>query len=221
MTMRAATSIANTVHVRALPAKQLPLSWSFRGDSGVDEAREPEGSQELAIFTVGHSNQDVGSLLELLQLHRLATIVDVRSTPYSRFAPQFNRDMLAAALELAGLRYVWAGETLGGRPRDPACYRDGIVQRGHVDYQAMARQGSYQRGVNCLLQQAEVGRTAVMCSEEDPRRCHRHHLIATSLQEQGVVVWHIRGDGSLEPSTAVVAAPEPRDIQLSLFAEAR
>lgn len=149
-------------------------------------------------MTIGHSSQEPAAFVSLLRLHGVTTLVDVRSAPYSRYVPQFNQGALRSLVETAGLRYVWAGDVLGGRPDDPACYRDGVVRIGNVDYDAMARQAWYQEGVRLLLDEAARGLTAVLCSEEDPRRCHRHRLIEPSLRERGVNVLHIRADGALE-----------------------
>ena len=143
----------------------------------------------------------------------METLIDVRSAPFSRFRPHFSRSALRAYLDDAGIRYIWAGSTLGGRPSDPACYRDGIVRKGNVDYGVMARQASYRDGVRQLLVNAADGPIVVMCSEEDPRRCHRHRLLEPSLRELGAAVLHIRRDGYLEtidpaqttPATAPIA----------------
>ena len=72
------------------------------------------------------------------------------------------------------------------------------MRKGNVNYRAMARLTSFQDGVRLLLANAADGPVVVMCSEEDPRRCHRHHLLEPSLRELGVAVLHIRRDGWLE-----------------------
>ena len=174
----------------------------------------PRDSSEpvLTVFTIGHSTHESDAFLALLRHYRLETVVDVRSAPYSRYAPHFSRGAFCALLGEAGIRYIWVGEALGGRPDDPACYRDGIVRKGHVDYGAMARQASYQRGVQHLLESAANGPIVVMCSEEDPRRCHRHHLIEHSLRDHGVSVLHIRRDGLLETIDPEETAPSASPI---------
>lgn len=189
----------DTVHPRedCARARQLSLPWPFASDS-VADYQESAAALPPTIFTVGHSNHAAESFLALLRQHRLEILVDVRSAPYSRYAPQFSRGSLSASLGDAGIRYIWAGSALGGRPGDPTCYRDGIVRKGNIDYRAMARQTFYQEGVRQLLANAADGSVVVMCSEEDPRRCHRHHLLEPSLRELGVAVQHIRRDGCLE-----------------------
>ena len=178
------------------------------------------------IFTIGHSNVPAEAIVELLRGHGIRVLVDVRSIPYAQYASQFNRELFAHTLEEAGISYVFAGEHLGGRPKDPTCYTTSENPTGKdkharpVDYAEVARRPWYQKGIARLVQIARERRTAVMCSEEDPSRCHRHNLIAQSLLEQGLAVWHIRGDGSLEAARSIAEeelekSRQPR--QLGLF----
>lgn len=167
--------------------------------------------RDLVVYTIGHSNLDEEAFLALLKRHEIETLVDVRTSPYSRFAPHFNQRELRAALRNRGIGYAFGGEKLGGRPGDPALYKNGVVPDGHadylnlVDYPAVARQSWFQEGVERLLELAAEAPTAMMCSEEDPNRCHRHHLIAQALLKRGVGVRHIRKDGRIEE--AIPLAP--------------
>ena len=174
--------------------------------------------QPLTIYTVGHSNLSEDGPVALLQDHEVAMIVDVRSAPYSRFAPHFNHHALRTLLGRHEIDYHYAGNKLGGRPDDPACYKDGQVPEGHadylnlVDYPAGAGQPWYQEGIARMLEEADGKRVATMCSEEDPHRCHRHHLIAQTLLELGTDVRHIRRTGKVE--IARLREPEPQQIAL-------
>ncbi len=178
------------------------------------------------IYTIGHSNVTSDRLIELLKQYHIQTLVDVRSAPYSQWATQFNRETLAQSLSECGIRYAYAGEYLGGRPKDPTCYKTGVVPEGKanylelVDYPEVAKRPWYQKGIARLMQLAGEGPAAVMCSEEDPSHCHRHHLIAQTLLAMGVTVWHIRGTGELERARTLAeeAADRPPQ-QLSLFDE--
>lgn len=160
------------------------------------------------VYTIGHSNQPIERLIGLLQQHEIAVLADVRSAPYSRFSPQFNREALKASIEAAGVRYVYAGGHLGGRPNEPDCYDE----LGQIDYQRVALHDFYQVGIARLLEYATESRTAIMCSEEDPNRCHRHKLIAQTLLERGSAVLHIRGDGRIEPARGL-------PVQAKLFGD--
>lgn len=185
-----------------------------------------EGTHDpTQVLTIGHSTLPMRAFVELLLLHKVQRVVDVRSAPYSGFAPQFNREALIVALQDQGIRYGYAGEYLGGRPRDPTCYFAGQVPEGKanyielVNYQEVARRDWFLRGLVRLIQRAQQHVTAIVCSEEDPFRCHRHRLIARELLKRGVEVLHIRGDGSLEPAprTEERIFHEPGSAQLALF----
>ncbi|MCA1668655.1 MAG: DUF488 domain-containing protein [Thermomicrobia bacterium] len=156
------------------------------------------------IYTIGHSNAPAERVVALLRAQQIDVLVDVRSIPASRHAPEFNRRAFTQTLTEAGIRYLYMGEPLGGRPRDPACYKEGILPRGHadylnlVDYAKVIARPWYQRAVRDLMHIGREWRTAIMCSEEDPRRCHRLHLIAQTLTASGITVYHIRHRGPLE-----------------------
>lgn len=156
------------------------------------------------IYTIGHSNAPAERVVALLREQRIDVLVDVRSIPASGHAPQFSRRTFTRTLAEAGVRYVYMGEWLGGRPQDPACYKHGILPHGKanhlnlVDYAKVAARPWYQRAVRDLMHMAREQRTAIMCSEEDPRRCHRLHLIAQTLTASGVAVYHIRHRGPIE-----------------------
>jgi uncharacterized protein (DUF488 family) len=159
------------------------------------------------VFTIGHSNHTEARFVALLGQHGIELLVDVRSAPYSRFNPHFNRDNLRLLLRETGVQYAFAGEKLGGRPTDPTCYRhDEVPDPGtnylkEVDYVEVEKRAWYQEGITRLLELAARQRVVVMCSEEDPEACHRHHLIARTLLNRGVNVLHIRQDGKAEMAT--------------------
>ena len=209
---------AGTVSLSGEPVKQLPLPPPF--SLLPDENGHCSPGTPMRVFTIGHGNQDGAAFVSLLRQHGIATLVDVRSAPYSRYVPHFSQGALRGLLADARVRYLWAGDLLGGRPDDPACYRDGVIRAGNVDYEAMARQPRYQEGIGQLVDVAQGGSAAVMCSEEDPRRCHRRRLIEPSLRERGVTVVHIRGDGTLEaiaPETEEDAAVPSPQLALAGF----
>ncbi len=154
-----------------------------------------EGSEAMKeIFTVGHSNRAVEEFLELLATQEIQVVVDVRSSPYSKFAGQFNREPLRAALKKAGLYYIFMGDAIGGVPSERSLYDE----EGYVDYGRVAATDAFGEAMGRLLKGVESYRTVLMCGEEDPQGCHRHLLDARVLREKGVRVLHIRGDGSLE-----------------------
>lgn len=149
----------------------------------------------MKIYTIGHSNLAFEEFARLLQANGIRLVADVRSVPYSQYSPQFNREGLEERLEPLGIDYRYLGDSLGGRPDDPACYNG-----DKPDYGKIARRESYKSGIRELIQMASERPTTIMCSEEDPNHCHRHQLITqTLLNEHGnIEVIHIRRDGSLE-----------------------
>ena len=145
------------------------------------------------VLTVGHSNHPLNLFLDLLARNRIDTLADVRSAPYSRFNPHFNRKALAAALEARGIRYAYYGRELGGRPEDPACYVN-----GRVSYERVARTDRFRDGLGRLIDGTTDRRIAIMCAEKEPLDCHRTLLVGHALAGRGVEVRHILADGGLE-----------------------
>ena len=145
------------------------------------------------VYTIGHSNGPIERLIGLLKQHLISAVADVRSQPYSRFNPQFNREPLAASLKEAGVEYVFLGQELGARSDDPSCYRDGRVQ-----YSLIAQSAIFERGIARLLAGMDRFRVAILCAEKEPLICHRGVLIGRHLHEKGHRVCHILEDGLLE-----------------------
>lgn len=160
--------------------------------------------ERKTIFSIGHSNHVTAAFIRLLRQHEIETLVDVRSQPYSRWNPQFNRENLATNLQEAGIEYVFMGDSLGGRPQQPALYEPGS-ERPNYDLQAQTP--VYREGVDRLRALAGERRTVMMCSEGDPDTCHRKLLITETLLQEGDDVQHILPDGTL-------CAGEPEARQL-------
>jgi uncharacterized protein (DUF488 family) len=148
--------------------------------------------EALAIYTVGHSNQTMEDFLELLGRNQIQSLVDVRSTPYSQWVSHFNREPLKESLWKAEIGYEYEGGTLGGHPSDSSLY-----DREHrVVYERMVN-GTFRRIIAKLVELAGTRRTVIMCTEEDPEKCHRHPLLARYLLERKVDVLHIRRNGEI------------------------
>ena len=146
------------------------------------------------VFTIGHSTHALNAFVALLHLHDVTAVADVRSAPYSRFNPQFNREPFAEALSAEGIRYVYLGNVLGGRSEDPTCYEDGRIR-----YDRVAATESFIGGLVRVIHGAARYRIALMCAEKEPLDCHRTLLVSSALDEQGVDIAHIHADGRLEP----------------------
>ena len=150
--------------------------------------------EKRVVLTVGHSNHALEAFVALLLQHGVTALADVRSAPYSRFNPQFNRKALDASLETLGIEYAFMGRALGGRPDDPSCYEDGRVR-----YDRLAETPLFLEGLERIVDGAQRQRIALMCAEKEPLDCHRSILVGRSLVERGVAVAHILADGALEP----------------------
>ena len=152
------------------------------------------------VFTIGHSNHAAEVFLGLLLRHEIEEVVDVRSSPHSRYNPQFNRKTLQAALAEAGVGYVFMGVELGGRPTDPSCYDS----EGRVQYDRLAETDAFKEGIRQVIQRTGERRIALMCSEKEPLDCHRTLLIAQVLTARDLGIGHILADGDLESHAAAV-----------------
>lgn len=169
------------------------------------------------LYTIGHSSHEAGRLVELLRGCGIEVVVDTRSAPYSRYTPQFDREALKETVTAAGVRYMWMGDVVGGRPKDEGCYD----AEGRVLYGRVAAGVEFQEAIGRLERGAEEFRVALLCSEEDPAHCHRRLLISRVLVERGAEVLHVRGDGAVESEEEVARRSGKAlvEAQAGLFGE--
>jgi uncharacterized protein (DUF488 family) len=151
-------------------------------------------NQSPQVFTIGHSNHDEETFLTLLKQHHIQVVADVRSQPYAKYATHFNADQIKPALASAGIRYVFLGQQVGGRPDDAIFYD----AEGHVRYDQLASSPSFLAGIDRLESGIRQYRVALLCSEENPAECHRNLLVGRVLIGRGIETRHIRGDGRLQ-----------------------
>ena len=167
---------------------------------------------ELTIYTIGHSNNTFEHLVELLRKNGIERLVDVRSVPSSRYNPQFNSAEFSYNIENEGIEYFWLGDKLGGFRKD---LQNELGMRCDDKFD---KDEKYRAGIEKLLRLASKRTTAMMCSEEDPRKCHRHEIIAQTLIHktipecddfEKIVVLHIRSGGSIEDAREIEVAYQP------------
>ncbi|MCL2716981.1 MAG: DUF488 domain-containing protein, partial [Alphaproteobacteria bacterium] len=163
-----------------------------------------------AVYTIGHSTHTVEKLITLLNVQGVTALCDVRSTPYSRMNPQFNRDSLKVALGEAGIGYVFLGAELGARSEDKSCYR-----RGQLQFDLLARTEPFLRGIERVISGASRYRVALMCAEKEPLDCHRTILVSRSLFECGVPIRHILADGTTEDHALAIERLELFPLKLA------
>jgi uncharacterized protein (DUF488 family) len=124
----------------------------------------------LVIKSIGHSNYEVTSLLEKLAQHSIQTLIDIRSRPYSRWSPQFNKSALQKSLEGFGINYEWRGNNLGGLDKN-VMYTETLLE---------------------IAKRCEDENICLMCTEREPENCHRSLKIEPDLAELGIKMEHIR-----------------------------
>ena len=171
------------------------------------------------ILTIGHSNHPIDLFLKLLKQHKVEVVVDTRSQPSSKYSPQYDGRTLKKVLIQYGIRYLYLGKELGGRPAGKEFYDS----EGHVLYSLVAKTPLFVQGIERLEKGIQHRRVVLLCSEESPAGCHRRLLVGRVLLQRGTRVDHIRGDGRLETEEDVVREQEkdyPAARQLTLFEQA-
>ena len=152
-----------------------------------------------SVFTIGHSTHGIEAFITLLQRYDVTEVADVRSAPYSRFNPQFNREPLANSLAACEIEYAFFGQELGGRPNDASCY-----ENGRIRYNRVSKTRSFQKGIERVVKDTASHCVALMCAEKEPLECHRSLLVAQALQARGIAIKHILADGGLETHAAAM-----------------
>jgi uncharacterized protein (DUF488 family) len=146
-----------------------------------------------ALFTIGHSDHELATLVGLLRRHRVEVVADVRSQPYSARLPQFNKDLLERGLRENDIQYVFLGRELGARRDEPECYVDGVAR-----YDLVAKTAAFANGLLRVCNGIGEYNVALLCAEKDPLTCHRTILVCRHLRGFGFPIHHIHADGYLE-----------------------
>lgn len=157
-------------------------------------------SNPITVYTVGHSTHAIETFLALIERNGVTAIADVRSSPFSRHNPQFNKDILSAELKKRDIAYVFVGKELGARSNDPSCY-----ERGKVRYDRLAQTTIFKAGIDRVLSGAQKYRIALMCAEKEPLDCHRTLLVSRALEQHGTAIAHILSDGSTEAQSQTMS----------------
>jgi uncharacterized protein (DUF488 family) len=151
------------------------------------------------LFTIGHSTHPIDRFVELLRTHSVQAVADVRSQPFSRWVPQFNRERLEKSVHEAGLHYVFLGDELGARRVEPEVYINGVAR-----YDKIAQTSAFQEGLDRIRKGLQRFPIALVCREKDPLECHRTILVCRHLRDEAKIA-HIHADGSLESHDAAEA----------------
>jgi uncharacterized protein (DUF488 family) len=168
--------------------------------------------EAVPILTLGYGKRTLSEFIGIVEQHSIGFIIDVRSSPFSRFQPDFSKQVLAEHLRARGIRYVFMGDSLGGRPDDQSCYVN-----GHVAYDLVRERSFFKAGIDRLQNAVKGGyRVCLLCAELHPEECHRSKLIGVTLVELGFQVIHICGDGALSSQSEVLS--RLKNDQPELFA---
>lgn len=156
--------------------------------------------EKIPVYTIGYGNRSIEEFIDLLQKYHIQYLADIRSRPYSKFNPDFSQAALERRLKQQRIKYLFFGDTLGGRPDDSSCYVD-----GKVDYEKVRQTRAFQEGIKRIHdawnKQLLV---ALMCSELKPEECHRSKLVASTLTEQHIPVAHIDEVGNSKTQNEVI-----------------
>lgn len=153
------------------------------------------------LYTIGHGNRKPEDFLALLKDFGIEYLIDVRSQPYSKFNPQFNQNDLKYFLERNGIKYVFMGDSIGGRPKDASCYDN----EGKVDYEVVKTKEFFLNGIERLkTAYSKDIHVVIMCSESKPCECHRSKLIGKVLMTDNIELKHIDEKGKVKDQTTVI-----------------
>ncbi len=153
-----------------------------------------------SIYTIGHSTHSITAFLDMLGKFQIETLIDIRSVPFSQYSPQFNQSLLQNSLAASGITYVFLGNELGGRIQDASCYKNSQIPHTktgyalYLAYDTIITKNWFTAGIEKVQTIANEGRSAIMCSEENPEHCHRELIVGRRLKELGHGVIHIRSN---------------------------
>jgi uncharacterized protein (DUF488 family) len=156
----------------------------------------------MQLFTIGHSTHTIENFINLLKNTGIDTLVDVRSSPYSKYNPQYNKETLKTSLSAVKINYIFMGEELGARHKEPQV----LEADGRVNFEKVRELDTFKKGIERLKIGMEKGyKIVLMCSEKDPIECHRFSLVSYALKKEGVQVKHVLEDGSVVDNSVLEA----------------
>ena len=158
----------------------------------------------VSLYSIGYATKPIDEFIAQLQQNQIAAVADVRSVPFSKAFFDYHQDAIRETLKKAGIYYVYLGDELGPRSKDPRHYDE----RGQVQFDRLQASALFLEGVARLDNGIAKGmRIALMCAEKDPAVCHRSLLIGHYWlrKRSDVPLMHICHDGALESQAALEA----------------
>ncbi len=148
----------------------------------------------MKLYTIGYSSYKIASFIEILKTNKIDIIVDVRSSPFSRFYSDYNKEQLHKMLKNNGLRYLFLGDKLGARIQAPECYNSD----GKAVYEKISKHPIFIEGLKRLKKGIIKYQVALLCAEKDPLNCHRNILICKNMKSNDLDIFHILANGVIE-----------------------
>jgi uncharacterized protein (DUF488 family) len=145
------------------------------------------------ILTIGCGNLSIQDFIKNLKKNEVQVVLDIRTTPFSRFRPHFNKERFKQSLQESGIGYQFMGKSLGGIPKSPEFLTD-----GEVDNNKIRKSINYQKGLNYIEKGLEFDcKMVLVCDCSEYKNCPRHNLLGIDLEKLGYEVIHILRDGSI------------------------
>ena len=151
------------------------------------------------IYSIGHSNHNIEDLISLLASNKIEFVIDVRSAPYSKLHPHFNKNSFEVYLKNNKMRYLYFGGSLGGRSHVKDDYFN-----GRVIYKRLAAKEEFKSAIKQIVKISSQHKIVLMCSEKEPLECHRTLLISQEIQKIGMSVLHIHSNGRIESQEEIL-----------------
>lgn len=170
------------------------------------------------LYTVGHSQHEFEYFSKLLKKYEIDYLLDVRSTPYSKYAEIYNKEQLSILLSTKGIKYSFMGKFFGARPDNIDLYNE----EGYLDFEKVSHSDLFIKGIENVIWGLERGNNIVlMCTEKDPIDCHRAIMVARAFFLNGIAVKHILPNGKIqtqqELDERLLDRYFPDRAQLSIF----
>lgn len=157
-------------------------------------------NQHTVIYTIGHADRAFPAIEGFLEENGVRLLIDIRTNPHSKYAPDFNKANLQELCAVAGIGFRWMGDRLGGRPG---------TGDGRPDWDRMASTDVFGAAIDEVTELARRSTAALLCAEGMPDHCHRALLVAPHLERHGFRVMHILPDGSLHRHQPTLFPPGP------------
>ena len=170
------------------------------------------------VYTIGYSGFSIDDFVTTLKKHNISLVVDVRSSPYSSYFPEYNRDSLEIFLKMHGIYYRNYASEFGARQSNQKYY----CKEGYLDFEVFSKSEPFLQGLKKLCNSMKQNYTfALMCAEKDPICCHRTILVARAFFERGYHVVHLLINGSTitqeEINTRLIEKYYPTRDQMTFF----